>query len=163
MSIFILVFIVLSLAFGGVLLFGAPYLPTLKRQREQALDLLDLSEGETMIELGSGDGGMLIEAAKRGIKSIGYEINPFLFVFSWIRARKYRDMISVKLANFWTTDLPKANGIYVFLLDKYMIKLDKKITQEAKGKIRLVSYTFKIPKKKTESVNEGLYLYIYNK
>ena len=62
----------LILIFGYVILFGAPFLPTLKNQIEAIFELLDLKEGQTLIELGSGDGRILLEAAKRGINVVGY-------------------------------------------------------------------------------------------
>ena len=39
------------LCFCAVILFGAPYLPTLSKQKEAALDLLDLKKGQTLLEL----------------------------------------------------------------------------------------------------------------
>jgi len=41
---FWLVALIVILPFGSVLLFGAPYLPTRKKQANQALDLLDLKK-----------------------------------------------------------------------------------------------------------------------
>jgi precorrin-6B methylase 2 len=76
--------LIIILAFQFVVLFlGAPYVPTLHKQREIALDLLKLKPGQTLIDLGCGDGAMLIEAAKRGIKVVGYEINPLLVFIAW--------------------------------------------------------------------------------
>ena len=53
------------LIFGFVVFFGAPYLPTFNKVQNTALDLLDLKPGQTLIELGSGDGRVMREAAKR--------------------------------------------------------------------------------------------------
>lgn len=64
--------------FGFVILFGAPYLPTLKPQIKIALDMLDLQPGQTLIEIGSGDGRVLKAAAERGWNAVGYELNPVL-------------------------------------------------------------------------------------
>ena len=111
------------LLFGFTVFFGAPYLPTLSNRADDALDMLDLSKGDLLLELGSGDGRLLQRAAKRGIKSIGYELNPLLVIYSRIRLWPYRKLASVKLANYWAVDLPKAQGIYVFLLQPYMQSL----------------------------------------
>ena len=83
-EILVLVSMVLVLMFGFVIFFGAPYLPTLKKQQEEALDLLDLQPGQLLLELGSGNGRLLRMAADRGISVIGYEINPILFLISKI-------------------------------------------------------------------------------
>lgn len=150
------------LSFSFVLLFGAPYLPTLKKQTEQALDLLDLKPGQTLLELGSGDGRVLVAAAKRGLKCVGYELNPFLFVVSLLITLPHRKQIKLRFGNYWQAKLPKAEGIYVFLLQKYMAKLDKKVFQTYSGeKIKLVSLAFKIPNRKIRKSQKGLYLYQY--
>ncbi len=148
--------------FGFVLLFGAPYLPTLRGQKETALDMLDLKPGQTMLELGCGDGRMLAAAARRGIQAVGYEINPLLVAYSWATTRRYNGLVKVKWANFWKSRLPECDGIYVFLLDRYMAKLHKKITQEISNPVKLVSFAFQIPKVKHVTEKSGLYLYTFN-
>lgn len=150
------------LPFGLVLLFGAPYLPTRKAQANQALDLLNLQKGEIFVDLGSGDGAVLIEAAKRGLVCYGYELNPFVWLVSWIRTIKYRKNIKVKLGNFWNKKLPiNTKAVFVFLLDPYMVKLDKKLQNELTKGSMLVSYTFKIPNKKPVRCLDALCLYKY--
>ena len=153
--------ILVVLLFGFTVLFGAPYLPTLSRRTNDALDMLDLKQGELLLELGSGDGRLLAAAAKRGIKSIGYELNPLLVWYSRVRLWRYRKLAHVKLANYWQVDLPKAQGIYVFLLQPYMQKLDKKITQSNIAPVKLVSFAFVVPNKKPAQENKGMRLYLY--
>ena len=152
--------VIFVLSFGAVLLIGAPYMPTLKKSCAQALDLLDLKPGQTLYELGSGDGVMLKLAAQRGLNVVGYELNPFLALISWLRTLPYRRQVKVRWGNFWKADLSKADGIFVFLLDRFMPELDKKISAEA-GQAKLVSHAFKIPGKKTARKAGALYLYNY--
>lgn len=141
--------------------FGAPFLPTLKPQVSRALDLIDLKPGQTLLELGSGDGRILVEAAKRGIYSVGYELNPLLVIYSRLLTFRYRKLIKIKFANFWNVELPKSDGIFVFLLNPYMQKLDNKIVQEKHGSVKLVSFAFQIADKKPSKISNGLYLYKY--
>lgn len=148
------------IVFGFVVFFGAPYLPTRKKQIDTALDLLDLSPGQTLLELGSGDGRVLLASAKRGIKSVGIEMNPVLVVFSWLFTLRYRKLITIKYGNYWSMKWPKADGIYTFLLTKYMSRLDKKIIEQKRA-IRLASFGFKIPNKKSAKQKHGIYLYEY--
>lgn len=155
------VFGVLVLLFGFVIAFGAPYLPTLRPQITTALDMLDLKEGQTLIELGSGDGRVMVAAAERGLRVIGYELNPLLVLYSWLITRKYRGRVQVKWGNFWSHTLPQADGVFVFLLQKYMKRLDTKITQEIGKPVKLVSFGFYIPDRKPVQEQDGLYLYLY--
>ncbi|GAC1387144.1 MAG: hypothetical protein NVS1B7_5710 [Candidatus Saccharimonadales bacterium] len=148
-------------AFTFVILFGAPFLPTLGAQVPKALDLIDMKPGETLIELGSGDGRVLLAAAERGLNAIGYELNPFLVIYSRIKVFKYRKQIKIIWGNFWNVNLPECDGIFVFLLQPYMNKLDKKIIQECSKPVKLVSFAFTIPEKKVHVRDKGMFLYKY--
>lgn len=154
--------VVLVLCFGAVLLVGAPYMPTLKKSCEEALDLLDLRPGQTLYELGSGDGVMLKLAAQRGLKVVGYELNPFLVVLARLRTLRYRHQVDVHWGDFWKANLAPADGIFVFLLDKFMVRLDSKIEAEASAGVKLVSHAFKIPGRKPTARRGALFLYKYN-
>lgn len=161
MNIVVIVSVALLFIFSFVVLFGAPFVPTLKKRAEDAFELLDLKSGETLLELGSGDGRILRLAAKKGIKGIGYELNPLLVWYSRLRNWRYRKLISFKCRNFWHVELPESDAIYTFLLDKYMDKLDKKIIQEKQKSVKLVSFAFKIPNKKIIKEKNALFLYEY--
>jgi SAM-dependent methyltransferase len=153
-----LVFIV---AFGGVLLFGAPYLPTLQPQLQVALKLTKLQQGQTLLELGCGDGKVLIAAARQGLNVVGYELNPFLALVAWLRTRRYRKQVKVIWGDFWRYDWPPADAIFVFLLPKYMKKLDGKIERYNHKPIKLVSFAFEIKGKKSQISKDGIFAYDY--
>jgi SAM-dependent methyltransferase len=150
--------------FGFVVWVGPPYLPTMRLQIKTALDMLDLNPGETMLELGSGDGRVARAAAQRGIKVVGYEINPLLVLYSRIITWRYRNNVRIIWGNLWTKQWPdEASAIYTFLLEKFMPKLDNKITQTYNGKnIKLVSFAFSIPGKKAVQDKNGVLLYRYD-
>jgi len=147
--------------FGFVLLFGAPYLPTLTRQVETALELVNLKPGQTLLELGCGDGKVLIAAAQTGLHVVGYEINPLLALVAWLRTRRFKGQVRVVLGNFWTRDWPEAEGIFVFLHPRFMKKLDTKIVQSNLQNVKLVSFAFKIPDKVLTKSKNGIFLYQY--
>lgn len=152
----------LVIIFGFVVFFGAPYLPTLKQQQQTALDLLNLKPGQTLLELGCGDGAVMLVAAQRGLWVVGYELNPILALVAWARTRKYREQVRVVWGNFWRADWPVTDGIFVFLLNKYMVQLDKKIIQQYhKRNVKLVSFAFMVPGKKPTKTKDGLFLYQY--
>lgn len=157
----LLVAVVLASCFSFVLLFGAPYLPTLSKQMQIALDLLDLKPGETMLELGCGDGRVLIAAAERGWRVVGYELNPLLALLCWLRTRKYGARVEVKCIDFWRAKWPEAAGIYGFILPRLMQKLDKKVAQECGKSVKVVSFAFAIPNRNPVKKQGGVFLYEY--
>jgi SAM-dependent methyltransferase len=152
----------LVIIFGFVLLLGAPYLPTLKKSGNDALDLLELKPGQTFVDLGCGDGRMLALAASRGLNAVGYELNPLLALFAWLRTRRYGRRVKVRWGDFWRADLSGADGVFVFLIGHFMERLDEMARQQAAQRtIRLVSNSFKIPGKKPARQKGALFLYIY--
>lgn len=160
----ILVFVgLVALTYALILPFGAIYLPTMREQRKRALDLLDLKPGQTLVDLGSGDGTLLIMAAKRGLNAIGYELNPFLVALTWLRSRPYRSHVKIHMKNFWQTDISKSDGVYVFLISHHMKRLDKFMkNQSTKKTIKLVSNSFEIPNKKPIKKSGPMLLYVYD-
>jgi 16S rRNA A1518/A1519 N6-dimethyltransferase RsmA/KsgA/DIM1 with predicted DNA glycosylase/AP lyase activity len=159
----ILIAVVVVLLFSFVVAFGAPFLPTLSKRVDDAIELIELKEGQTLLELGSGDGRLLKAAAKKGINSVGFELNPILVVYSRITTWKYRKYVTVKWGNYWNKKWPEADAIYVFLLNPYMSKLHKKVVQYSNKKpLTVVSFAFKITEKKPSKEINSMFQYKYN-
>ncbi len=158
MIYFFIVVFVLILTFGGVILRGAPYLPTLDAQAQAALDLLQLKPGQTLLELGSGDGKVLVAAAQAGLNVVGVELNPFLVIVSWLRTRRYRKQVRIIWGDFWLVEWPECDAVFAFLLKQFMPKLDKRMQVIKKP---LVSFAFQIPNRKTDAEKAGVFLYDY--
>ncbi len=147
--------------FAGVLAVGAPYLPTLKPQVQTALELAELQPGQSLLELGCGDGRVLIAAAKHGLQATGYELNPLLAAIAWLRTRRYRKQVKVVWGNFWRQPWPEADAAFTFLLPKYMAKLDKICAAYPRKPFKLVSFAFTIPGTKPKKSAKGVFLYEY--
>jgi SAM-dependent methyltransferase len=155
------VFILMVALFGFVLAFGAPYLPTRRKETQAALDLLSLKKGQTLYDLGCGDGRVLKMAARQGLNGVGYELNPLLVLVAKIYTYKYRHQVKIVWGNFWKADISKADGIFIFLIERFMRKLDLKLQKEVRKPVRVVSFAFKIPDRKIEKNNDGMHLYKY--
>lgn len=149
---------IVILAFGLVVFVGAPYLPTLKPQTQAALELLDLKPGQTLLELGSGDGTVMLAAAKAGLNVVGVELNPILCVVTWLRTRKYRKQVRIIWGDFWRVQWPECDGVFTFLLDRFMPKLDVRMQEVKKP---LVSFAFRVPGRKPSAEKAGVFLYKY--
>jgi SAM-dependent methyltransferase len=157
-----IIVVLIILCFSLVVFVGPPYLPTLTPQVKVALDMLDLKPGDTMLELGCGDGKVLIAAAQRGWNVVGIELNPILVLVCRVRTWRYRKQVRVVMGNYWNIAVwPPAKGIFGFVLPKYMLKLDACIKQWQKGSVKLASFAFVIPDKKVIREQDGVYLYKY--
>lgn len=161
--IFLWAFLALAaVCFGFVILFGAPYLPTLRSQQKIALDLLKLKPGQVLYDLGCGDGRLLSAAARQGIKAVGYEINPIMAAWAWLATRRHRRLVKVVWGNFWRAGIDDADAVYVFLISRYMGRLDKYLNgQKFARRVAVASYGFEIPAKKAQAARGGVFLYFY--
>jgi 16S rRNA A1518/A1519 N6-dimethyltransferase RsmA/KsgA/DIM1 with predicted DNA glycosylase/AP lyase activity len=153
----LLLFLVLSFGLGALL--GAPWLPSHRQAVSQALDLAELKPGMHLLDLGSGSGSLLIAAAQRGIQATGIEVNPLLWLVSWIRVWPYRQLVRVRLGDFWQANWPAVDCIYIFLIGHYMGRFADSLERKAKLPVKVVSYTFKVPGQRPIKEVSGLYLY----
>lgn len=130
-------------------LFGAPYVPSRKRDLTVGFDeLYAVGAGDTLVDIGSGDGVVLREAALRGAKAVGYEINPVLVLISRLLNRRYRQ-VTVRMANYLKIDLPDDTTIvYLFGEDYHIKKINHWLDGQAEllGRpLYVMSYGFALP------------------
>lgn len=121
-------FIFSSIAF----IIGAPFAPTSSRAEHAMVGLANITSGMVVYDIGSGDGRLVIEAAKRGARATGIEGNPFLVVFSRLRIIRlpYREKIRFVWGNFWHYNVTSAKVIFAYLPPRAMDKLRKKLVSE---------------------------------
>ncbi len=153
----------LALVFLGLAaLTGAPFVPSNKKALGDIFKLAQIKKQDVVYDLGSGDGRIVIEAAKKGAHSFGWEINPFLFILSKIRIGLLNLSKNAKVSwgNFWTVDLRAADVIFFFLITHWMKTMEKKILKEAKPGARIISYIFPLPNLKPQKKTKtGVYFY----
>lgn len=155
-----------SFAWGAVS--AAPYVPLRSRDIIRLLNLADVRSGETLIDLGCGDGRIILTAAKvYNLKAKGFEIAFLPWLISLIRklTRGAGKDIKVSLKNFWQADLSKADIVVCFLTPPVMGKLEAKLKLELKPGARFVTYAFPLPNlvptavSKPLSTDINIYLY----
>lgn len=158
---------VLFVSFFMIVFRGAPYVPTRAGDIDTIFREYDFTDKDTMVDLGSGDGRLLVSAGQRKINAIGYELNPFLYLVSLRRAIKYRRYVSVRMVDFWITDLPPSTTVvFVFLASPYMKKLDRHLSQQVERLphgLTLISYGMSVPGRTPEKTAGPLFIYTYSK
>lgn len=153
--IFVLPIIVL-IAFSGVS--GAPWVPARSYDIERLLDDAEVTVGTRYVELGCGDGRLVVAAARRGAIAVGYELNPILWLVATLRCLGVAHA-SIRFGNFWRVSLHKADVVMVFLVPRTMPRLAQKAAAEMKSGARLVSYVFPIVGQKPELVRKSWRVY----
>ena len=139
--------------------------PSKRIVAERMVELIALNPGQKLFDLGSGDGRVLIVAARKHLKAVGIEINPYVWIFSWIMVLLARQIphVTIFLGNYWKKDLRTADGVVVYGLPQIMVRLGEKLKRELKPGTRVVSNSFKIPSLKLlkEEVVSGTRIYLY--
>lgn len=165
-----LLFLILQLTFVIFFLYmciasitGAPFVPSKNPTAEAMVALAHIKKGDKVYDLGSGNGKLLMAAAKKGARAVGYEINPVLVLLSNIRA-----MVSPKLSvktywkNFWHADISNADIIFVYLLPWKMEQLAKKLEKDLTPGTTIVSNSFVFPKWKIVRQDPANHVYVFN-
>ena len=144
-----IVLAILVVCFGLVVFIGAPYVPTLKKDLRTSFDELHVIRNtDLVLDIGSGDGTVLREVARRGGTAIGYEINPVLVMLSRLLNRGY-PQATVKFANGWSIHFPaETTLVYAFVVSRDTARLARKLQTEAnrlQKPLLLMSYGALLP------------------
>lgn len=165
-----LIFLLATAVVGTFLYAGfsaAPWVRTDTRDIRRAMNLLKLTPKDVFYDIGSGDGSILIEAAKSGAKCIGFEIALLPYCISLVRRvfSPHRKNISIQYRNFWNQNFREATAMYIWLTPPPMPKLKKKIDEECLPGTRIVARVWPMENWKTETTDKAekrttLYYYI---
>ncbi|MBM3354306.1 MAG: methyltransferase domain-containing protein [Betaproteobacteria bacterium] len=124
---------------------GGPYVPTPQQVVERMLELAKVAPGDTVYDLGSGDGRLVIEAARRhGARGVGVERDAALVERSRAAAAEARvaDRVRFIRGDIFETDLRQASVVTLYLLPVMMQRLSPKLRQELPAGARVVSHDF---------------------
>jgi len=143
----LLIPIVLALAaliFMIIFLFGPPYVPTPMPVIKQLIQICRISNKDIVVDLGSGDGRMLVEAARQGALSKGWEINPFLVLWTKIYALSFGVGKNVQIygKSYTSAKLKDATIVFIYNLPRYMPELEKIMKRDLKKGSCIVTYKF---------------------
>jgi precorrin-6B methylase 2 len=121
------------------------WVPTPETLIEKMLDMAQVTAKDFAVDLGSGDGRLVIAAARRGAKTMGIEFNPELVLLARANAAKagVADRASFLEADMYEADFSQASVLLLFLLPENMSVLLPKF-QALKPGTRIVVNGFKM-------------------
>ncbi len=152
-------FLGVGLIFIATVLFGAPYIPTHRKQFINLLEKLDFDKSKDIfIDLGSGDGKILRLVSPYVKLAVGFEINPILVFISKLLSRKI-DNIEITFGNYLTKVWPEGiTHVYLFQASPFIKSLTEKIISYDK-ELTIISYGFEIPTLENGFLAEGFFVY----
>ncbi len=109
------------------------------------LRLANVKRGDVVYDLGSGDGRIVIQAAKRyGARGVGIDINPERIAEATRNARTAKVANRVRFLNqdLFESDLGEATVVTLYLLPRLNLKLRPKLLAELRPGTRVVSHGF---------------------
>ena len=125
----------------------APSVPTPPNVVDRMLEAAHLKAGETLYDLGSGDGRVLIAAAQKfGAKAVGIEISKESVAASTKRIKdlKLDDKVQVIEGDLLKIDLSSADVVTLYLLTKSNDMLRPQLEKQLKPGARVVSHDYAI-------------------
>lgn len=125
---------------------GAIYYPTTNKNVEIIERFADAKPGEKVVDLGSGDGRIVIAFAKKGIEAHGYEINPVLVLFSRWKIKKLglQKFGFIHWESFWSVDFKNFDVLILYAFPTTMRGLIRKIKKEKRQGRRVISNIYEV-------------------
>jgi SAM-dependent methyltransferase len=143
-----------------------PYIPSTRLNVDEMLRLAAVTPKDVVYDLGSGDGRIVIAAAREwGARGVGIEIDPELVKQSTEAARRegVADRALFRASDVFAADLSEATVVTMYLLSSLVAKLEPKLLGELKPGTRIVAHDYAFAEWKPERVvhvSKHYYLYV---
>jgi len=142
-----------------------PYVPSPQFVIDVMLDLARVRPGDLVYDLGSGDGRIVIAAAKKGAQAVGFEIDGDLVGESRANIKKagVEALAQIRHQDILTVDFSAATVVTMYLLPDVNLQLKPALLSQLKAGSRIVSHSFNMgdwQPDKTEKI-EGRTIYLW--
>jgi hypothetical protein len=151
------------LSVSWTFVFGTIWVPISTRNAKRLLDLAGVKPSDTVYDLGSGDGRIVIEAARRRANAVGIEVDPLRVLWSRlaIKLAGPDGKADIHWGNFFYKDLGEATVVTLYLGTQANRRLGPKLERELRAGARVVSYRFPIEGwMACETGIDDIYLYV---
>jgi hypothetical protein len=145
-------------------LIGAVWIPTPTETARKMLELAKVNKEDTVVDLGSGDGRIIVMAAEEfGAAAWGIEADPFRVLWSRIviRHRGLKERVKVVWGNFYSQSIADATVVIVYQGQAINKQLQPKLLLELKPGTRVVSYSFSFEGWTPVETNKSPNLFLY--
>ena len=121
-----------------------PFVPTPQEVVDKMIELAGVKAGDVVYDLGSGDGRIVITAAKKGARAVGFDVDGSLVKESRENIRKagVEERAEIRQQDILTVDLSGASVVTMYLLPDVNLKLRPNVLSQMKPGSRVVSHAF---------------------
>jgi hypothetical protein len=123
----------------------APFVTTPHEVVSRMLELAQIEKGDVLYDLGSGDGRIVVAAAKKyGIKAVGFEIDPTLVKHSrqLIKQAGLEEFVEIREQDIRTVDFSPANVVTMYLYPAANLRLRPLLMRQLQPGSRVLSHDF---------------------
>ena len=142
-----------------------PFVPTPQEVVDKMVELAGVKKGDVVYDLGSGDGRIVITAAKKGARAVGFDVDGDLVKESRENIRKagVQSLAEIKQQDILTVDLSGASVVTMYLLPDVNLKIKPHILSQMKPGSRVVSHAFDMGDWKPDKVERvnGRTIYLW--
>lgn len=153
-------------ASGALLDVPTPYVPSTRMNVDEMLRLAAVTPSDVVYDLGSGDGRVVIAAARDyGARGVGVEIDPALVKASTENASEagVADRVQFRQGDVVTADLREATVVTMYLLTSLVAKLENRLLTELRPGARIVAHDYAFLNWKPDrevKISKTYYLYV---
>jgi SAM-dependent methyltransferase len=125
-----------------------PFVRSTPEVIDRMLELAQVRQGDLIYDIGSGDGAIVIRAAKKyGVRGVGIEIDEGLVAKARANAfnEKVEDLVEFRAADAFTVDVSPATVVTLYMLPDFNAKLRPILDRQLRPGTRVVSHDFEIP------------------
>ena len=142
-----------------------PFVPSPQIVVDKMIELAGVKKGDVVYDLGSGDGRIVIAAAKKGARAVGFDIDPDLVAESRANVKKagVQESAEIRHQDILTVDLSPASVVTMYLLPDVNLKLKPNLLSQLKPGSRVVSHSFDMGDWKPDKVErvDGRTIYLW--
>ena len=138
-----------------------PFVGTPEGTVKQMVAWANIKPGQKSVDLGAGDGRVVIAMAQAGAIATGCEIQQKYArrAKAHIAHAKLGNCASVKETDFWKEDVSSYDIVTIYGMAAIMERLSKKLSKELRAGTIVISNGFPLPGWKEEKAENHLFLY----
>jgi len=124
-----------------------PFVPTPIEVVDRMLEMAEVKKGDVIYDLGSGDGRIVIRAAKKyGARGVGIEMDSWLVAAARAKAKEegVDELVEFRVEDAAQTDLSRATVITLYMLPWFNEMMKTKFKAQLKPGSRIVSHDYGI-------------------
>lgn len=146
-SYYLIGFVILALLYWSTFKTQVPYYPSKKSLLPAILGLFPSEKSINFVDIGSGLGGLLIQASKIRKESnfVGIEIAPLPWAISYLRGKCTQSRVQFKLGTYEKANFGDYDVVFAYLSPAVMPAVWVKAKAEMKPGSLFLSYEFIIP------------------